>query len=56
VLSTLIAYLAVYAVLLVAYVAALYRLARKAGQPPAAQGGGAPIGLAPAPAGPETRA
>jgi cytochrome d ubiquinol oxidase subunit I len=46
VLSTLVMYLALYAVLLVAYVATLFRLARKAGAPPAAQGGGEALALA----------
>jgi len=46
VLSTLVMYLALYAVLLAAYVAALFRLARKAGAPPVPQGGGEALALA----------
>jgi cytochrome d ubiquinol oxidase subunit I len=46
VLSTLVMYLALYAVLLAAYVATLFRLAGKAGAPPAAQGGGEALALA----------
>jgi cytochrome d ubiquinol oxidase subunit I len=46
VLSTLLMYLALYVVLLAAYVATLFRLARKAGAPPAAQGGGEALALA----------
>jgi len=62
VLTTLIAYLVVYAVLLAAFIAALYRLARKAGEVPTPSGarklpegggGAVPAGAA---AGPETRA
>jgi cytochrome d ubiquinol oxidase subunit I len=46
VLSTLVMYLALYAALLVAYVGTLFRLARKAGKPPAAYGGGEALALA----------
>jgi len=46
VLSTLVMYLALYAVLLAAYVAALFRLARKAGAPPVPKGGGEALALA----------
>ena len=41
--STLIAYLAIYALLLVAYVGALFHLAKKAGHAPALPGLRAPV-------------
>jgi cytochrome d ubiquinol oxidase subunit I len=44
--STLAMYLVLYVLLLAAYVATLFRLARKAGAPPAAQGGGEAVALA----------
>jgi cytochrome d ubiquinol oxidase subunit I len=51
VMTSLVAYLVVYAVLLVAYIATLFRLARKAGNIPAGLPGAAPIGVVPEAAG-----